>query len=861
MRVRTPAAPDRPRPGATGRHPVVLADDSLDMRLLLRAVLERSGCFAVVGEAAEGTRAIELSLRLQPALLVLDLSMPGVDGFAVLSELRVRAPGVAVVVHTGLASELTGLGPEDGVAAYLPKDLPDGELVARLLEVVGAPRALPSPRAATSPVAVDLVSRLGAALRFQDELLASGPGPDQVLALLADHAAELVGATGSGFAVLEGGGLHLRGCRGLLAGAEGARWDADGGLAATALRDGQVLSSAAGRTATGPWAGLGVGSLVAVPLRPTRHPHLVLTLASPHPGAFDNHDRHVLALVSRVAAARLDLAHTSDALAASERLFRTTLDGAPIGTGVVSLEGCWLQVNDALSRTVGHPREALLGRHLQALVHPADVPSGQVDLDLLLAGAVTGCSRETRFRHADGHTVWARRHLSLVRDEAGTPQHLVVQVEDISEVKAQQSALERLTLTDPLTGLANRTLVMDRLDTALQRLRRSRGRVAFLIVDLDHFKVVNDSLGHQAGDALVVAVGARLRQLARAQDTVGRLGGDEFVLLLEDLDSTDDANGIGQRVVDALTRPFHLPGFGEVRVGGSVGVATTTSAAVTRDDLYRQADLALYQAKADGRGQAAVFDLAMQATAQRRLQAENALRRALATDGLTAHYQPIVDLRTGRTVAAEALARLRSDPALPAGDLVVVAEDCGLVAELDAVVLRQVARWTQHPPPGAAGLTEVHVNVSSASLSSPAWREVARSLGPRPVPVSLEVTERTLLEPSSPGSAELDALMAAGVRVGLDDFGTGFSSLACLHERALSFVKLDRSFVVRLPGSARARGVVEGVVGIAHRLGLLVVAEGIETQDELAAVRALGCDRGQGWLFGAAVPLEALGGR
>ncbi|HWG93661.1 MAG TPA: EAL domain-containing protein, partial [Mycobacteriales bacterium] len=453
---------------------------------------------------------------------------------------------------------------------------------------------------------------------------------------------------------------------------------------------------------------------------------------------------------------------------------------------------------------------------------------------------------------------WVRLHVSLLRTDDGRPLHFVGQIEHIDALREQQEALARLAVTDPLTGLANRTAFSVQCERALSAAARHGRRTGLLLVDLDHFKAVNDTLGHQAGDALVVEVARRLRAVARPEDTVARLGGDEFVLLLEDLGSAADADRVADRVLAALGGPLELTGHGEVVVGCSIGVAVVDPAAGPCDpeELYRQADLALYRAKDGGRGRAARYDGDLRRTVDRRRRTDTALRRALAGAGVRVHYQPLVDLRTGRTEGLEALVRL-SDGDLPAAEVVGLAEDVGLAPDLDAAVLRLVLDDVRS---GRLPVHRVHVNVSPPSLASPRWQEVADVDVLRACGLALEVTERVLLSDGSSAAAYLQAVLAGGVPVGVDDFGTGYASLALLERYPLAFVKIDRTLVSRLH-TDRARSLFAGVVGIAQALGMEAVAEGIETPDQLDAVRGAGCGYAQGHLLGLPVPAGELPAR
>jgi diguanylate cyclase (GGDEF)-like protein len=422
--------------------------------------------------------------------------------------------------------------------------------------------------------------------------------------------------------------------------------------------------------------------------------------------------------------------------------------------------------------------------------------------------------------------------------------------------------MAHLARHDPLTALANRALLAERLTHALARRDRLQRRVAVLYLDLDGFKGVNDRYGHEAGDRLLVDVALRLTACCRAADTLARLGGDEFAVLLEDVTRDTDVLDVAARVLTAVAHPFYLDGA-EVGLGTSIGVAFAR-AGDTGADLLRNADLALYRAKALGRGRIEVFQPALRDATLRRLELEEELRRALDDEGaVEVHYQPIVDLATGAVVGFEALARWSHDRlgAVAPDVFVAAAERIGLIDRLGERILRRAMRDGEQLAAAAGRRLAIAVNVSAAQLADPGFRPfVAGLVGEsRNVDLVLELTEGTLLGDDDETAAALTGLCAAGVQLAVDDFGVGFSSISYLHRLPVKAVKIDRSFVQRVPGDPRANALVVAVTAMAEALGLGLVAEGIEHPDAAAFVRSVGCARGQGFLFGSPCPLpEAL---
>lgn len=535
-------------------------------------------------------------------------------------------------------------------------------------------------------------------------------------------------------------------------------------------------------------------------------------------------------------------------------------DSADLNT-VTSLDGVYLYVSPACRRLFGWDQADLQGHHEDDFVHPHDLPSLRA-ARAALADAEFVSSRY-RFMCRDGSGRWTETTSRRV-DVHGSPLVLSA-VRDITERQALTMSLERQAFTDPLTGVANRTVLMDRLQQGLRRLGRSAGVLAVLYLDLDRFKVVNDSLGHQVGDAVLVQMAERLAHHLRPADTLARLGGDEFVIVAEALPDENGAIELGRRVIEAGREPFRF-GDEDFVCTISVGVACTSDSQRGAEDLLGEADLALYRAKDRGRDRAEVFDEELRTTAVARLVTERMLRRALDDGRLVVEYQPIIDLRTGGPVGVEALVRI-SDPErglLQPESFLEVAEATGLLIAMDEQVLadavKQASVW--HSRMGGTGFAEVAVNVTGRHLADVGFqRAVIEQLDYHGVAhhdLQIEVTERVLLEASHSAMTGLRALRDAGVQVGLDDFGTGYSSLAYLRQFPLDFVKIDRSFICDLERDDGGRAILAAIISIAHALHLTVVAEGVETEGQLRILEALGCDRGQGFLFAASAAPSAI---
>jgi diguanylate cyclase (GGDEF)-like protein len=435
-----------------------------------------------------------------------------------------------------------------------------------------------------------------------------------------------------------------------------------------------------------------------------------------------------------------------------------------------------------------------------------------------------------------------------------------------TDPESGQDGLAHRVLHDPLTDLPNRTLFLDRLALALARLQRHPASIAVLFIDLDNFKVVNDSLGHGAGDRLLVELGRRLRGAIRPHDTIARFGGDEFVVLCEDIAEARDAVTVGQRIVEAASEPFMLEGR-EMFVSASVGVALAIDADATPETLLRDADVAMYRAKERGRGRVEVFDEALRARIIERLDLENGLRRALQRDELRVYYQPEMSMSQGRMVAVEALVRWEHPERglLEPAEFIPLAEETGLIVEIGAWVLREACKQLASWRANGAEL-DVAVNVSARQLTQPDIVETVRAaLEETGLPADalcLEITESAVMRDPEATLATLTLVKELGVKVALDDFGVGFSSLAQLKEMLpLHAIKVDRSFISGLADDDRNSAIVAAVVMMATTLGLTAIAEGVETEAQVLQARALGCDVSQGFFFTAPEPAEAIAER
>ncbi|SFE92833.1 putative bifunctional diguanylate cyclase/phosphodiesterase [Blastococcus tunisiensis] len=547
-----------------------------------------------------------------------------------------------------------------------------------------------------------------------------------------------------------------------------------------------------------------------------------------------------------------------DALAVSEGRFRSAFADAPTGMALVSLApdnlGRFTETNAALGRIVGRSASRLERLVLDELAHPEDRAALRTALEQLAAGEVAHHLVQQRYVHANGGVIWADTSVSVVRDSAGWPVHGVLQLVDVTGRRQAEELLAHHALHDGLTGLPNRRLLADRLDQALTRARRHRTSVAVLFVDIDRFKTVNDSAGHSTGDALLRIAAERLSGHLRATDSAARFGGDEFVVICEEIGGEHELLVVAERLLAAMAEPFRV-GDQEFALGGSIGIAVSLAGQDSAEALLRDADLAMYEAKDRGRSGYVVFDAALRGALEERQQTEADLRMAIDGGQLRLLYQPVVDVRSGKMTGVEALVRWEHPTRglLGPDAFIAVAEDTGLIVDVGRWVLheacRQLADWRAIP---GASLT-MAVNVSARQLCDPGFPGVVTAILAEtevdPDAVCLELTETALLDATEATIATLEALHRLGVRLALDDFGTGFSSLTFLKRFPIDVVKVDRSFVRDVAADPDDAAIVAAVAKLGRSLHLETVAEGVETAEQLAVIRRLGCRSFQGYLF------------
>jgi diguanylate cyclase (GGDEF)-like protein/PAS domain S-box-containing protein len=552
------------------------------------------------------------------------------------------------------------------------------------------------------------------------------------------------------------------------------------------------------------------------------------------------------------------------ALRESEERFRSAFDHAA-GMAIVASDGHWVKVNRSLCEIVGYTEQEMLATHFQDITHENDLGNMMAEINKLLAGQTKTFQMEQRYLHKQGQAVWVLLSVTLVRDSEPDCVHLIFQIQDITDRKRAEERLLYDAFHDALTGLPNRALFIDHLKLSVERAKRRQDRLfAVLFLDFDRFKIINDSLGHMVGDQLLVGIARRLEACLRPGDTVARLGGDEFTVLLEDLNDTNEAIEVAERLQQTLSLPFNLKGS-EVFTTASIGIALSTIGYEQAEEVLRDADTAMYRAKINGKARHEVFDKAMHASAMTILQLETDLRRAIDRKEFVLHYQPIVALETGVIRGFEALVRWQHPERgfISPGDFIPIAEETGLIIPIGQWVLeeacRQIRKWQeqfpQHPP------LQVSVNLSGKQFTQANLieqiRRVLRETGIDPRTLKLEITESMMMENIDTAINMLKQLRAIGIELSMDDFGTGYSSLSYLHRFPISTLKIDRSFVSRMTGNNENAEIVRTIVMLARNLDMNIVAEGVETESQVAQLKSLECEYGQGYFFSK--PLAAEG--
>lgn len=553
------------------------------------------------------------------------------------------------------------------------------------------------------------------------------------------------------------------------------------------------------------------------------------------------------------------------ALQESEERYQNLYDFAPDAYFTITADGTLKSVNQIGADSLGYRKEELINSSLWSIVYEADREWVQQRVALIFNEKLATSETELRKVRKDSSLLWVRQRSQLLFDQDGTPLELRIICRDITERKHIEEQLMQNAFHDMLTALPNRALFMDRLGQAVEQTKRQENYLfAVLFLDLDRFKVINDSLGHLLGDQLLIGIANRLKASLRPTDTVARLGGDEFTILLEDIRDVSDAIRVANRVQEELALPFELDSQ-EVFTSASIGIALSATNYDNPEDLLRDADIAMYRAKSQGSARYEIFNPDMHTRAVARLQLETDLRNALERQEFCLQYQPIVSLSTGRIIGFEALLRWQhpqyglQNPA----EFIPSAEEIGLIVRICQWVIRaasnQLRRWQLQFPTTPRLIVSLNLSgrqFTQANLSEQISR-ILQETGLDASSLRLEITESVIMEGAESATAILLQLRNLGVQLSIDDFGTGYSSLGRLYHFPIDGLKIDRSFIAQMGIEQRNSEIVETIVSLAHKLGLDVTAEGVETAEQLALLRALECEYGQGYFFSQPLDSEA----
>jgi len=607
-------------------------------------------------------------------------------------------------------------------------------------------------------------------------------------------------------------------------------------------------------------------SLMFVPIRTSQETIGTLTIQSYTHAAYSDADLRTLQLLADHCGGALERIRTEGELRRSEGALAEAQRIAHVGSWEWDLATDEIRWSDETYRIFGFSPRQFVPNYQRFLnfVHPEDRGRVVASSDESRLSS-KGFDVEFRVVRPDGQVRVVHEMGELSYDDKGRPVSLVGTTLEITERKAHEEQLRHQAFHDPLTGLPNRALFADRLEHALLRKTRRQGSVAVLYIDTDRFKFVNDSLGHEAGDELLVAIAQRLRSCLRPEDTAARPGGDEFTVLLEDVEGVRETEQMAERITDALRDSFDVAGH-EVVVSFSIGIALSHDGQRDPAELLRAADTAMFRAKQTGKARYEVYDAEMGSRALELLEMESDLRRAVERDELVLHYQPKVEIGAGALSGVEALVRWEhpSRGMVSPLDFIGLAEETGLILPIGRWVMREACRqarvWQGRHP--SDPLLEMCVNVSARQFAHPGLvsevADVLQDTGLDPRSLVLEITESAVMEDAERNVATFLELKSLGVRLAIDDFGTGYSSLAYLHRFPVDMLKIDRSFVDGLGRESEDTAIVRTVIGLANALHLQVVAEGVETQDQAARLSALGCKLAQGFLFSKPLPSEGV---
>lgn len=866
---------------------ILIVDDSKEIaNFLSEKILPSLGYKTLV--AYDGESAMRMVETQDISLIILDLQLPDVNGLDFLRQLAREGHNIPTILSTAHGSEHVAVEAfRLGVQDYLPKPVDMYALDAALTRALTETR-LGREKAILTAQLKEQISWLSALSRVSKSI-ASTLQLDEVLRRIVDAGVILTHAEEGFLALLDeqSGQLYLRAAKNIDQDTiKTMRLPVHDTLVGQVMRSKKPLRSARQEqnTLLKVSTGFLVQNLLHVPILSRGKSLGVLSVDNrTNLRDFTDSDEAQLISLADHAAVAIENAKLYEqaqqeikerarvevALRESEERYSLAVQGANDGLWDWDLKNNRIYFSPRWKSMLGYAEDEIGDDPKEWFnrLHPEDVERLQLDISGHLKGLTPHFENEHRMLHRDGGYRWMLSRGIAVLDEDKVAARMAGSQSDITDRKNAEHRLLHDAFHDTLTELPNRALFMDRLKLSVERSkRRKEYKFAVLFLDLDRFKDVNDSLGHMVGDELLVAVGKMLGKGVRGTDTVARLGGDEFVILLEDISGESAAIRIAEWINEEFAHPFNLSGQ-EVFVTTSIGIVISAARYEQPEDILRDADIAMYSAKASGRAQYQIFEPAMREQVMMRITLESDLRQGLERQELVVYYQPVVSLIDGRLIGFEALVRWRHPERglLLPREFLSLAEETGLIIPLDRWVMRQACRqmreW-QRDIPSDPPLT-ISVNLSPKQLLQPDLVEVVEGIlnetGLDAGSLKLEITETTIVETSQFTAGVFSNLQGLGVQLQIDDFGVGYSSLGYLSNFPINALKIDRTFVGKMSEDSNQLGIIQAIVTLTNRLGVGVIAEGVETQGQIDQLKDLGCEFGQGFLV--SVPIDSQSAR
>jgi len=864
---------------------ILVVDDNRQIaRLLEHEVLPTLGYDVLV--AHDGQSAVEL-LRKQPvSLILLDQQLPDMSGTDVLQQLASEGFNIPTILATEDGAEQIAIDSlRLGVQDYLVKPLDANGLNEAITRALAESRL----EREKSTLTVQLREQLAlqAVLSKIGQSVTSSLDLDEVLRRIVEAGVQLTGAEEGFLALLDDSTdkLFLRAAKNIdEARSKTMRLPVTDALIGEVLRTQKPVRTTSQSSQDQPIklsTGFLVRSLLHVPIISRGKSLGVLSMVNHFSQkSFKENDESLLFALAGYASIALDNAslyeqaqqeilvrrRVEDALRESEERYALAMRGSNDGlwdwdlrTNHVYYSPRWKSMIGFGEDEFGHSPQAWFSR-----VHPDDVEKLQIDLQSHLDGNTTHLENEHRILHKDGDYRWFLSRGLAVWDDNQRASRIAGSITDITERKFAEQKLLHYAFYDKLTNLPNRALFIDHLGLAIERVKRKPDyQYAVLFLDLDRFKDVNDSLGHMVGDELIIAVGRLIQNRMRSTDTVARFGGDEFVILLDDIRHTQNAIQIAEWIHTALSMPFYLNQH-EVYITASIGIVLSETGYQRPEDVLRDADIAMYNAKSQGKARYQVFDPSMRTRLIDRLELASDLRRAIENQELCAHYQVIISLVTGQIIGVEALVRWQHPQRglLPPGAFISLAEDTGWIIAIDRWMMREACRqlfaWQKEF--SAFSDLSVSVNISGKHINQPDFisyvKNTLEETGLKPEHLTLEITESVIVDNKEATVEICNHLRDLGVKIQIDDFGTGYSSLSYLSQFPISALKIDQSFIRKMTENSNETNIVHAIVSLSRRLGVGVIAEGVETENQLKQLQEVGCEYGQGYYVSK--PLDSM---